>query len=349
MMVSAAHIASLIGGRVSGNPEICISSPGRIEDATKDHITFLANPKYRDFLYSTKASIVIVGNDFIPDRAVEPTLIYVDNVYAALSVLMEKFNAGLIVDQGISQSAIIDSSAILSSGVCIDHFCIIKSNVKIGANTKIYGQVFIGNDTKIGENCTIYPGVKIYHGCEIGHNCIIHANAVIGSDGFGFAKNDDGTYKKIPQTGNVVIEDDVEIGSNTVIDRASIGSTRIHRGVKLDNLIQVAHNVSIGERTAMAAQSGVAGSTNIGSDCVVGGQVGIVGHLSIANKTMIQAQSGVASSVKEEGSKLYGYPAIDYTGYLKSYALFRKLPTVIRDLQESISRLQSIINKKDTN
>jgi len=349
MMVSAAHIASRIGGRVSGNPEICISSPGRIEDATKDHITFLANPKYRDFLYSTKASIVIVGNDFIPDRAVEPTLIYVDNVYAALSVLMEKFNAGLIVDQGISQSAIIDSSAILSSGVCIDHFCIIKSNATIGTNTKIYGQVFIGNNTHIGENCTLYPGVKIYHGCKIGNNCVVHANAVIGSDGFGFAKHEDGSYKKIPQTGNVVVEDDVEIGSNTVIDRASIGSTLIQKGVKLDNLIQIAHNVRIGERTAMAAQSGVAGSTNIGSDCVVGGQVGIVGHLSVANKTMIQAQSGVASSVKEDGRKLYGYPAMDYTGYLKSYALFRKLPTVIKDLQESITRLQSIINKKDTN
>jgi UDP-3-O-[3-hydroxymyristoyl] glucosamine N-acyltransferase len=348
MMVSAAQIASFIGGRVSGNPEICISGPGRIEDATRDHITFLANPKYRDFIYSTRASIVIVGNDFIPERAIEPTLIYVDNVYAALSLLMEKFNTGLAIEQRISQSAVIHPSAVIAPGVCIDHFSIINSDVSIGSNTKIYGQVFIGNNTVIGENCTLYPGVKIYHGCKIGNNCVIHANVVIGSDGFGFAKHEDGSYKKIPQTGNVVIEDDVEIGSNTVIDRASIGSTLIHKGVKLDNLIQIAHNVSIGERTAIAAQSGVAGSTNIGSDCVVGGQVGIVGHLSIANKTMIQAQSGVASSVKEDGRKLYGYPAMDYTGYLKSYALFRKLPTVIKDLQESITRLQSIINKKDT-
>jgi len=347
MMISASQIASLIGGRVAGNSDICVSGPGRIEDATDKNISFLANLKYKDFIYTTKASIVIVANDFVPEKNITTTLIYVDNVYAALSVLMEKFNASLFIDQGISSTAIIDVSAVISMGVCIDHYSIVKPKAKIGSNTKIYGQVFIGNDTVIGDNCIIYPGVKIYHHCVIGNNCIIHANAVIGSDGFGFAKHEDGSYKKIPQTGNVVIEDNVEIGCNTVIDRASIGSTNIQKGVKLDNLIQVAHNVSIGERTVMAAQSGVAGSTFVGADCVIGGQVGIAGHLTIADKTMIQAQSGVASNVRESGSKLYGYPAIDYTGYLKSYAIFRKLPIIIKSLEDALSKLQNALNKKD--
>ena len=349
MIISANQVASIIGGSIVGNPDICVSGPGRIEDATDKNITFLANPKYKDFIYSTKASIVIVGNDFKPEKTVTPTLIYVDNVYAALSLLMEKFNASLFIDQGVSSTSIIDHTVYLSSGVCIDHYTVIKPMAKIGANTKIYGHVFIGNDTQIGDNCIIYPGVKIYHNCVIGNNCVIHANSVIGSDGFGFAKNEDGSYKKIPQTGNVIIEDDVEIGSNVVIDRASIGSTIIQKGVKLDNLIQIAHNVSIGERTVMAAQSGVAGSTVIGADCMIGGQVGIVGHLTIADNTMIQAQSGVASNVKEPDTKLYGYPAMEYTAYLKSYALFRKLPLLIKEMQENIGKLQNLLNKKDTN
>jgi UDP-3-O-[3-hydroxymyristoyl] glucosamine N-acyltransferase len=343
MQVSARQIAALIDGIITGDPEVTISGPSKIEEGQPGTITFLANPKYKEYIYTTQASIVLVDRSFAPEQSVIPTLIAVENVYGALAILMDQFNSGVTLQAGIASTAIIHSSVKLGAGVYIDDHVIIKPHVEIGDGTKIYGQVFIGDHTKIGQNVVLHPGVKIYHKCIIGDNCIIHANAVIGSDGFGFARESDGNYKKIPQTGNVVIEDNVEIGSNTVIDRASMGSTKIMKGVKLDNLIQIAHNVSIGENTAIAAQSGVAGSTQIGRNCIIGGQVGIVGHIQIADGAMIQAQSGVSASVKSPGAKLYGSPAIEYTSYLKSYAHFRRLPDIVMQLR----KVQVDLEKKD--
>lgn len=343
MHITAQIIAEIIKGEVIGNPHTLITGPGKIEDASSGMITFLANPKYKEYIYTTSASVVLVDENFIPDKPLNVTLIKVKDVYTSLAVLMEKFNSGISLNQGIASTAVIDSSVQLGHHVSIDDYVIIKKNVVLGDGVKIFGQVFIGDNVKIGQNTTIYPGVKIYHNCIIGDNCIIQANTVIGSDGFGFAKGDDGHYKKIPQTGNVVIENDVEIGSNTVIDRASMGSTLIKKGAKLDNLIQIAHNVTIGNNTALAAQVGIAGSTQLGDNCLIGGQVGIVGHLKIANGTMVQAQSGIASNIKQPNSKLFGTPAIDYQNYLKSYAYFKKLPEMahlVKILQLEIDKLK---------
>ncbi|MCZ2101342.1 MAG: UDP-3-O-(3-hydroxymyristoyl)glucosamine N-acyltransferase [Chitinophagales bacterium] len=348
MQITAKQIAEILNGSISGNPDAIITGPSKIEDGKPGTITFLANPKYKDYIYTTEASVVLVNKDFEPESAIQPTLIKVDNVYASLAILMENFNSGISIPSGVASTAIIDSTARLGDHAHIDDHVIIKPYVTIGHNARIYGQVFIGDRVQIGNDVTIYPGVKIYHNCVIGDRVIIHANSVIGSDGFGFAKTEDGQYKKIPQTGNVVIENDVEIGSNTVIDRASIGSTTIGQGAKLDNLIQIAHNVQIGHGAAIAAQSGIAGSSTVGRDCIIGGQVGVVGHIQIADGVMIQAQSGVASSVKEVGSKLYGYPAINYQSYLKSYAYFRKLPDMASQLRYLESRVQQLENgKKD--
>jgi UDP-3-O-[3-hydroxymyristoyl] glucosamine N-acyltransferase len=341
MQISARQIAQIVNGSILGDAETLVSGPSKIEEGVQGTITFLANPKYKDYLLSTQASIVLISNDFVPDTSVSATLIIVEDVYRSLAVLMEKFNSGISIHAGIAKTAVVDSSAVIGSGASIDDHVIIKPNVRIGNHTKIYGQVFIGDNVTIGNDVVIYPGVKIYHNCVIGDRCVIHANSVIGSDGFGFARDEAGNYKKIPQTGNVVLENDVEIGSNTVIDRASMGSTIIRGGAKLDNLIQIAHNVSVGNNTAIAAQSGVAGSVNVGSNCIIGGQVGIAGHLSIADGTMIQAQSGISSTVKGPNAKLYGSPAIDYQNYLKSYAYFRKFPEIVQQLRI----LQSVVDK----
>ncbi len=345
MQVSARQIAALLDGIITGDPEVTISGPSKIEEGLPGTITFLANPKYKEYIYTTQAAIVLVDKTFTPDQPVIPTLIAVENVYSALAILMEKFNSGISIHSGIASTAVLHPSVILGAGVYIDDLVIIKPNVQIGDGTKIYGQVFIGDNVEIGKNVVLHPGVKVYHNCVIGNNCVIHANAVIGSDGFGFARDHEGNYKKIPQTGNVVIEDNVEIGSNTVIDRASMGSTKIKKGVKLDNLIQIAHNVTIGENTAIAAQSGIAGSTQIGTNCIIGGQVGIVGHIQIADGAMVQAQSGISASVKSANAKLYGSPAIEYTNYLKSYAHFRKLPEIVLQLRT----IQTQLDKKDQN
>jgi UDP-3-O-[3-hydroxymyristoyl] glucosamine N-acyltransferase len=344
MQITAKNIAQLIDGVVVGDPSAPITGPSKIEDGQPGTITFLANPKYKEYIYTTKASVVLVSSDFTPEKEINATLIKVENVYACLAILMEKFNSSLSIKSEIASTAVIDPTVILKENVAIDDFVIIKPHVKIGQNTKIFGQVFIGDRVEIGQDVIIYPGVKIYHNCKIGDRCIIHANTVIGSDGFGFAKDDQGNFKKIPQTGNVVLENDVEIGSNTVIDRASMGSTIIKEGAKLDNLIQIAHNVTVGRNTAIAAQTGVAGSTTIGNECLIGGQVGMAGHISIADGALIQAQSGLASSIKEVNSKLYGSPAIEYQTYLKSYAYFKKLPEIVHQLrliQSQIDNLKS--------
>lgn len=346
MQVTARQIANIVGGEITGDPEAIVHGPSKIEEGVQGTISFLGNLKYEHYLYSTKASIILVEKGFSPKEIISCTLIAVENVYAALAILMEKFNNTISMNTGIADTARIDQSATIGASTSIDDYVIIKAGVKIGAATKIYGQVFIGDNVNIGNNVTIYPGVKIYHNCVIGDNCIIHANAVIGSDGFGFAKDDAGNYKKIPQTGNVVLHENVEIGSNTVIDRATMGSTVIGRGTKLDNLIQIAHNVVIGDNTAIAAQTGIAGSVKVGDDCLIGGQVGMAGHIVLANGTMVQAQSGISASIKNENAKLYGSPAIDYQNYLKSYAYFRKFPEIVQQLRKLQSEIDILKQQK---
>ena len=336
MLISAREISEIVNGTVDGNPEVRVSKPSRIEEGEAGTISFLANPKYESYAYTTDASIILVDKDFNPQKEVSATMIRVDDVYSSVALLWEKFADQINQRSGIASTAVILDSVDLGEDVYVGEGTVIEHNVMLGDNVRIYPQVYIGPDVKIGRGTILHPGVRIYHGCEIGSDCIIHANTVIGSDGFGFAPQEDGQFKKVPQLGNVVVEDDVEIGSNCTIDRATMGSTIIRRGAKLDNLIQIAHNVEIGQNTAIAAQTGISGSTKIGKNCLIGGQVGFVGHIKIADRTQIQAQSGIAAAVEQEGSKLYGSPALPYQQYLKSYAIFRKLP----DLYKRILRLE---------
>lgn len=343
MNITAAHIADLLEGTIVGDSSAKITGPSKIEEGFEGAISFLSNPKYEHYIYTTKSSAVLVSNDFEPSQKLDCTLIKVENVYDALAKLLQHFNQNEVQKEEISELAFVHKTAKIGTQSSVGHFASIGSETTIGDNCRIGDQVFIGNKVTIGQNCRLYPGVKLYDGCIIGNNCIIHANTVVGSDGFGFAPKEDGTYSKLPQIGNVVIEDDVEIGANTVIDRATMGSTLIEKGVKLDNLIQIAHNVKIGKNTVIAAQTGVAGSTTIGTNSIIGGQVGIVGHLKLANKIMIQAKSGVSSNITEEGKKLYGYPAIDYQKYLKSYAYFKNLDQIvdkIRSLEKEVDKLK---------
>jgi UDP-3-O-[3-hydroxymyristoyl] glucosamine N-acyltransferase len=344
MKISAKNIADMINGHVLGNADTTVDGPCKIDDAQSGKIAFLANPKYAHYIKDTSASIVIVPKDFDGDYNPATTLIKVDDVYTALSQLMANFDSKLGMVKGVSPNALVDNTAIIGEDTSIDDMTIIRKGAKIGNHCKIFAHVFIGDNVKIGDNVTIYPGVKIYHNCVIGNHVVIHANTVVGSDGFGFAPDGEGNYQKIPQIGNVVVGDHVEIGANTVIDRATMGSTIIHSGAKLDNLIQIAHNVVIGSKTVIAAQTGIAGSTKIGESCMIGGQVGIVGHITIADHTSIQAQSGVASSVREPNSKLYGTPAISYQNYLKSYAHFRKLNVIANEIQNIKNSLKEFFH-----
>ncbi len=336
MNLTAKAIANLLGGVVEGNEQVLITHPGKIEAADAGAITFLSNPKYESHIYKTQASAVLVSEDFTPDKQLDTTIIRVKDVYNSLIVFLQLYEQSFHPEQGISSLSFIHQTAQLGDQTTIGDFTSISTKVSIGEHCRIYSQVFIGVGTKIGKNVTIYPGVKIYHDCEIGDNCILHANAVIGSDGFGFAPQPDGSYHKIPQVGKVILEDNVEVGANTVIDRATMGATIIKKGTKLDNLIQIAHNVTVGENTVIAAQAGIAGSTRIGNYCQIGGQAGFVGHIEVADKVSVQAQSGVAASIKEKGRKVYGYPALSYQDYLRAYALFRQLP----DLEKRIRTLE---------
>lgn len=347
MQITAQLIAELIGGEIVGNGEEVISGPATIENAGPGHITFLGNPKYESFIYQTNASVVLVDKNFVPKEPLDKVLIKVKDVYAALSTLVAKFSNSMSIAPIVSSLASVHPSVTLGEHVSIDDFSIIKPNVKIGNSVKIYGQVFIGDGVTIGNNTVIYPGVKIYHNCSIGDHCIIHSNVVIGSDGFGFVKTENGVYNKIEHVGSVVVEDNVEIGANTVIDRAVMAQTIIRKGAKLDNLIQIAHNVEIGQNTVIAAQTGIAGSSKIGDSCVVGGQVGVAGHVKIADEVMIQAQSGISSTIEKKGSKWYGSPALDYTNYLKSYAYFKQLPEWAKQIKILKDTLSSLNNKVD--
>ncbi len=345
MEFSAAQIAQIISGTVEGDPAVAVYSFGKIEEAKEGELSFLANPKYEEFLYTTKASLIIINQSLELKQPISATLIRVPDAYSAFALLLEKYEQ--IQSQqlsGIEQPVFIHASVKNGKNTYIGAFAYLGENVVIGDNAKLYPNVYIGKNVAIGKNSIIHPGAKIYNDCIIGANVIIHAGAVIGSDGFGFAPQADGSLKKVPQMGNVVIEDYVEIGANTTIDRATIGSTLIKSGVKLDNLLQVAHNVEIGNHTAIAAQTGISGSTKIGKNVMIGGQVGVAGHIQIADGSKIAAKSGITKTIKNTNSTLAGNPATDHISSLKTQALTRNLP----ELENRLKELEKIIKKLTT-
>lgn len=345
MQFTATQLAQLIQGKVEGDPGVTVHSFGKIEEAGPGQLSFLANPKYEDYLYTTQASLVIVNENFQPRQPISTTLLRVPDAYSAFATLLTKYQE-LQQQQltGIQDPVHIAKSAQVGQGIFIGAFSYLGEQVKVGDQTKIYPNCYIGDQVTIGKNCVIHPGVKIYHQCVLGNDVIIHAGTVIGGDGFGFAPQADGSLQKVPQIGNVVIEDQVEIGANTTIDRATIGSTIIRKGAKLDNLIQIAHNVEVGNQTVIAAQTGVSGSTKIGKGVMIGGQAGIVGHIQLGDGSKVNAQSGVSKSI-EPGKAVTGSPAYDYTQALRSQAIGRRLPELekrIKELEQHIKDLQSI-------
>ena len=343
MEFSAQQIAHILQGSIEGDANCTVNNFSKIEEGKPHTLTFLANPKYSSYIYETQASIVLVNDDFVYEKALPATLtlIRVPNAYTALAQLMNLVNQTKTQKQGIESPAYISASAqIPEKNVYIGAFAYIGENVRLGENTAVYPHACIGDNVVIGENTTIYAGVKIYADCRIGRNCIIHAGAVIGADGFGFAKDKE-VYQKIPQLGNVVIEDDVEIGANTTIDRAVMDSTLIRRGVKLDNLIQIAHNVEIDENTAIAAQTGISGSTKIGKNCVIGGQVGLNGHIKIGDNVGIGAQSGIGSDIPS-GQNRMGTPAIDVQQFYRSSVVFAKLPEMSRQVYQLQKEIEAL-------
>ena len=342
MEFSAAQIAELLGGKVDGNPDTKVSNLSKIEEGISGTLSFLANPKYTPFIYSTDASIVVVNNSFVAEKELKSgcTLIRVEDAYGSFAKLLGLYEQIKGEKQGIEQPSFIHPTATLGENCYVGAFAYVGENVQIGNNVKIYPQVYIGDNTKVGDNCILFAGVKIYNDCVIGNHCTIHASSVIGSDGFGFAPNSENNYAKVPQIGNVVLEDHVEIGSNSSVDRATLGSTIIRKGVKIDNLVQIAHNVEIGENTVIAGQTGVAGSTKIGKNCMIGAQAGIIGHVKIADGVKIAGQSGVGSAIEKEGEIVQGSPAFTIGEYKRSYVLFRSLPKLndkLRELEKKIN------------
>ena len=333
MKFTAQQIAEILEGDVVGNPEAEVSKLSKIEEGFEGSLTFLANPKYTPHLYTTNASVTIVNKTFVPENPVKTTLIKVDDAYLAFSKILEYYNAIKLNKSGIEQPSFISETANYGDDVYIGAFSYISDQVKIGNNVKIFPNTYIGEHVVIGDNTVIFSGAKIYSETIIGHSCVINSGVIIGADGFGFAPNEKGGYNKIPQTGNVIIEDYVDIGAATTIDRATMGSTIIREGVKLDNHIQIAHNVEIGKHTVIAAQSGVAGSTRIGSHCQIGGQVGVAGHIVIGNNVKIQAQSGIARNVKDN-EVLQGSPALSLIDYNKSYVHFKNLPKIVKNIND---------------
>ena len=348
MQFTAQQIATLIQGKLEGDPDAKVREVAKIEEAVNGSLCFISNPKYEEYLYTSKASIVIVNESLEITQPVSPTLIRVKDAYSGFAFLLEKYNEMISgsAKTGIEQPSYVAPTASIAKDVYIGAFSYIGDHAVIGSGVKIYPGCYIGNNVVIKENAKIYSGVKIYDECHLGCNVVIHSGTVIGGDGFGFAPLENGTYKKIPQLGNVIIEDDVEIGANTTIDRATMGSTIIRKGVKLDNLIQVAHNVEIGENTVIAAQTGISGSTKVGKNCVIGGQVGMVGHIHIADGTRINAQSGISKSVININTTINGSPAFDYKSSLKSQAIFRNLPELqhrIQKLEETVQELNALL------
>lgn len=333
MKFTAAQIAGILEGEVVGNPNAEVHKLSKIEEGTEGSLTFLANPKYINFIYSTQATVTIVNNTFEPEQNITTTLIKVEDAYKSFSKLLEYYNQVKLMKSGIEQPSVISEGVTYGNDLYLGSFCYIGKNVIIGNNVKIYPNSFIGDNVTIGDNCVFFAGVRIYSETEIGNNCTIHSGTIVGSDGFGFAPLEDGTYSKVPQIGNVIIEDNVEIGACTTVDRATLGSTIIRKGVKLDNHIQVAHNVEIGENTVIAAQTGIAGTTKIGKNCLIGGQVGFAGHLVIGDNVKIQAQSGIGKNLSD-GEVVQGSPAFNYGDFAKSFVHFRNLPKIVSDLEE---------------
>jgi len=342
MEFTALQICNLLNGKVEGNAGITVNKLSKIEEGEPGSLSFLANPKYTPHIYTTKASVVIVGKDFIPEQSVSATLVRVEDAYQSFVQLLEIYNQIQNDKKGIEQPSFISASAEMGEGCYVGAFAYIGNRVKIGKNVKIYPQVFLGDNVVIGDNTTLFAAVKVYSDCRIGSDCTLHTGTVIGADGFGFTPNSENQYKKVAQIGNVIIEDHVEVGANSTIDRATLGSTIIRKGVKLDNLIQIGHNVEIGENTVIAAQSGVAGSTKVGRDCMIGGQVGIVGHIVIADKVKIAAQSGIGSSILTEGEIVQGSPAFNIGDFKRTYVVFRKLPQLEKRIKELEQLLEDL-------
>lgn len=346
MQFSAVQIAALINGKIEGDANSTVNSFAKIEEAQQGQLAFLANPKYEEYLYSTKASVIIINENLELKQPVSATLIRVPDAYTAFATLLSKYQQMMQQQlSGVQQPVYIASSASYGENVFIGAFTYLGDNVKVGNNTKIYPNVFLGNNVKVGDNTIIHPGVKIYHECVIGNNVIIHAGTVIGSDGFGFAPQADGSFQKVPQIGNVVIENNVEIGANSTIDRATMGSTIIKAGAKLDNLIQIAHNVEVGNSTVIAAQTGISGSTKIGKGVMIGGQAGIAGHLNVADGSKINAQAGLGKSLKA-GSSVTGSPAYDYNKAIRSQAMARNLPEMEKRIQELEALVKQLMNER---
>ncbi|MEH6704484.1 UDP-3-O-(3-hydroxymyristoyl)glucosamine N-acyltransferase [Galbibacter orientalis] len=333
MKFTATQIAGILEGEIVGNPEVEVSKLSKIEEGTDGSLTFLANPKYTHYIYSTEASITIVNKTLVLDHDVNTTLIKVEDAYKSFSKLLEYYNQVKLNKTGVEQPIFMAASSSYGEEVYIGAFTYIGENVKIGNNVKIYPNAYIGDNTEISDNVVIFAGAKVYSESKIGRNCVIHSGCVIGADGFGFSPNEEGEFQKVPQTGNVILEDYVDVGAGTTIDRATLGSTIIRRGVKLDNQIQIAHNVEIGENTVIAAQTGIAGSTKIGKNCMIGGQVGIVGHITIGNRVRIQAQSGIGRNVKDD-EVLQGSPALNYGDFNKSYVHFKNLPKLVDKINQ---------------
>lgn len=333
MKFTAEQIAGILDGEIIGNPHAEVYKLSKIEEGSEGSLTFLANPKYANYIYTTAATIAIVNKSFEPEQEIKATLIKVEDAYQSFSKLLEFYNQIKLMKSGIEQPSVISGGVVYGEDLYLGSFCYVGQNVKIGNNVKIYPNSFIGDNVTIGNDCVLFAGVRIYSETEIGNHVTIHSGTIVGSDGFGFAPQEDGTFKKVPQIGNVIIEDYVEIGSCSTIDRATLGSTIIRKGVKLDNQIQIAHNVEIGENTVIASQTGIAGSTKVGKNCMIGGQVGIVGHITIGDNVKIQAQSGIGKSLKD-GEVVQGSPAYNYGDFAKSFVHFKNLPKIVKEIEE---------------
>ncbi|MFH2141586.1 MAG: UDP-3-O-(3-hydroxymyristoyl)glucosamine N-acyltransferase [Bacteroidota bacterium] len=333
MKFTANQIAEFLNGTIEGNSEVTVSTISRIEEGTEGSLSFISNPKYNKYIYSTNSSVVLINKDFVTEKEVKPTLIRVEDAYAAFAELLKLYDKNKFAGKnGIEKTACVSESVTFGENVFIGGLSYIGEKVRLGNNVKIFPHAFIGDNVQIGDNTVIRQGVNIYEDCVIGKNCMLHSGVVIGGDGFGFAPQPDGSYEKIPQIGNVIIENNVEIGANSTVDRATIGSTIIHDGVKIDNLIMIAHNVEVGENTVIVSQAGISGSTKIGKNCKIGGQVGMIGHIVIADGVEIAAQSGVGASITEPNSRVQGSPCFEVGKYRRSYVYFKKLPEIVKRL-----------------
>ncbi len=352
MEFSAEQLAKILGGTVEGDGKVTVSNYAKIEEGKPGTISFLSNPKYEHYIYTTNAGIVLVNNDFVPKQEIKATLIRVPDAYMALAQLLKLAENKADINEGISELAFVSKTAKIAEGVCIAPFAFIGENVTIGENSKIFPGAYLGSNVKVGKDCIIYPNVSIYRDCVVGNRAILHSSCVIGADGFGFAKDETGAYVKMPQNGNVVLGDDVEVGASSTIDRGSMGSTLIANGVKIDNQVQIAHNVELGESTAIAACCGVAGSAKLGRNCVLAGKVGVIGHMHMADGCVVAAGSQVKNSIKEPGAVYYGYPALPINNARRSYAVYKNLPemaatvnSLVREIEELKKQIQELTLK----